>query len=172
MKGFKTKDEHFAHEVSVGRKLGFKTGGKVTSGEFDMKKGTQDSMDHGVQPAKEGTSQQEIEAGGTKKLRPGYEKGGEARMTKAQFARKLKRDLGSQFTEREFRKAWERYVKSHSKGALDQAKEALEEHGEKGIGKLKGKSAKWLEEHGIKKGGPMRKKYAKGGYNPEPMVKK
>jgi len=35
-----------------------------------------DSMDDGVQPARKGRNQQEVEAGGTKRMTPGYKKGG------------------------------------------------------------------------------------------------
>ncbi len=52
---------------------------KNTSGEFKAKRGKQDSMDHGVQPARRGKnarSQQEREAGGTGRLKPGLKKGG------------------------------------------------------------------------------------------------
>lgn len=64
-----------------GERLGFKRGGQVkkgkdTSGEFVQKKHKQDPMDHGVQPARKGRSQQEIEAGGTPKLKPKFKRGG------------------------------------------------------------------------------------------------
>lgn len=55
---------------------------KNTSAEFDMKKGKQDTMDTGVQPARRGKnarSAQEAEAGGTGRLKPGLAKGGLAR---------------------------------------------------------------------------------------------
>jgi len=63
-----------------GAKMGYAYGGQVkesdTSGEFKMTKGKQATMDTGVQPARKGRNQQEIEAGGTKRLKPGYNKGG------------------------------------------------------------------------------------------------
>ena len=52
---------------------------KNTSKRFKMKKGKQDSMDDGVQPARRGRNSQEIEAGGTPRLKPGYKKGGKAK---------------------------------------------------------------------------------------------
>jgi hypothetical protein len=61
-----------------GGKMGYKYGGQVknTSAEFVEKHGKQDTMDHGVQPAQTGRNQQEVEAGGNKRLKPGYKKGG------------------------------------------------------------------------------------------------
>lgn len=61
-----------------GGKMGYAYGGQVknTSSEFKAKRGKQDTMDHGVQPAQKGRNQQEIEAGGNKRLKPGYKHGG------------------------------------------------------------------------------------------------
>ncbi len=61
-----------------GGKMGYAYGGQVkdTSGEFKEKRGKMDSMDTGNQPARKGRNQQEVEAGGTKKLKPGYMHGG------------------------------------------------------------------------------------------------
>lgn len=63
-----------------GAKMGYAYGGQVkesdTSGEFKMTKGKQATMDHGVQPAQKGRNQAEIEAGGNKRLKAGYNKGG------------------------------------------------------------------------------------------------
>ena len=63
-----------------GGKMGYAYGGQVkpsnTSGEFKMTKGRQDTMDTGNQPARRGRNQAEIEAGGTKRLKPGLKKGG------------------------------------------------------------------------------------------------
>ncbi len=61
-----------------GGKMGYAYGGQVknTSSQFKMKKGKMDSMDHGVQPAQKGRNQAEIEAGGNKRLKAGYMKGG------------------------------------------------------------------------------------------------
>ena len=61
-----------------GGKMGYAYGGQVkdTSGEFKQKRGKQDTMDTGVQPARKGRNQQEVEAGGTKRLKPGYGHGG------------------------------------------------------------------------------------------------
>lgn len=75
--GRSTHDKLKAH----GKRMGYAYGGRVkdTSGEFKAKRGKQDSMDHGVQPARRGKnarSQQEREAGGTGRLKPGLKKGG------------------------------------------------------------------------------------------------
>ena len=63
-----------------GGKMGYAYGGQVkqsnTSAEFVAKRHKQDTMDHGVQPARKGRTQQEVEAGGTKRLKPGFRKGG------------------------------------------------------------------------------------------------
>ena len=61
-----------------GAKMGYAYGGQVknTSSQFKMKKGKMNSMDHGVQPAQKGRNQAEIEAGGNKRLKAGYMKGG------------------------------------------------------------------------------------------------
>ena len=61
-----------------GAKMGYAYGGRVknTSSEFVQKRGKQKTMDHGVQPAQKGRNQQEVEAGGNKRLKPGYKKGG------------------------------------------------------------------------------------------------
>lgn len=63
---------------------GYQRGGKVghrynkESPQFRMKTGKMDPMDHGVQPARRGRNQAEIEAGGTKRLLPGFKHGGQA----------------------------------------------------------------------------------------------
>lgn len=63
-----------------GAKMGYAYGGQVkpsdTSAEFKQTRGKMKSMDTGVQPARKGRNQQEVEAGGTKRLKPGYGKGG------------------------------------------------------------------------------------------------
>jgi hypothetical protein len=63
-----------------GGKMGYAYGGQVkpsnTSSEFKMTKGRQKTMDTGNQPARRGRNQAEIEAGGTKRLKPGLKKGG------------------------------------------------------------------------------------------------
>lgn len=83
MKGFKQGAQTGAGVEAHGKAMGFAKGGQVkgknTSGEFVMKTKKMDSMDDGVQPAKEGANQQMKEAGGTGRLRPGYKKGGKAR---------------------------------------------------------------------------------------------
>lgn len=82
MEGFKKGAQVHSGLLKVGRALGFAKGGKVTSGEFVMKTSKQDAMDHGVQPARKGRNQAEIEAGGTKKMLAGYKKGGYVEMKK------------------------------------------------------------------------------------------
>ena len=63
-----------------GAKMGYAYGGQVkqsnTSAEFKQMRSKQDNMDHGNQPARRGRNQAEIEAGGTKRLKPGLKKGG------------------------------------------------------------------------------------------------
>lgn len=65
---------------SEGAKMGYAYGGRVhpsnTSAEFKQTSGKQATMDHGNQPARRGRNQAEIEAGGTKRLKPGLMKGG------------------------------------------------------------------------------------------------
>jgi len=79
MKGFKQGAQTGGLE-SHGKAMGFKKGGQVkgknTSGEFVMKTKKQATMDDGVQPARRGRNQQEVDAGGTKRMTPGYKKGG------------------------------------------------------------------------------------------------
>lgn len=72
------KDSMHGKLKSEGEKMGYAYGGTVkkTSAQFKMKKGKMNSMDHGVQPAQKGRNQQEVEAGGNKRLKPGYKKGG------------------------------------------------------------------------------------------------
>lgn len=62
----------------AGAEMGYMYGGAVknTSAQFKMKRGKQKTMDHGVQPARRGRNQAEIEAGGTKRLKPGLSHGG------------------------------------------------------------------------------------------------
>ena len=61
-----------------GGKMGYAYGGQVkdTSGEFVEKRGKQDTMDHGVQPAQTGRNTAEVAAGGNKRLKAGYQVGG------------------------------------------------------------------------------------------------
>lgn len=70
----------------AGKEMGYAYGGyakaKDVSAEFKEKRGPQDTMDTGVQPARRGRTQQEIEAGGTKRLKPGLKKGGKVRYQK------------------------------------------------------------------------------------------
>jgi len=73
-------DEMYKH----GGKMGYAYGGSVknTSGEFVAKRGKQDTMDHGVQPAQTGRNQAEVEAGGNKRLKAGYNEGGGVHRTR------------------------------------------------------------------------------------------
>ena len=60
-----------------GLEMGFKRGGQVkASPDFLMKTKKQATMDHGNMPARKGCNTAEIEAGGTKKMKPGYAAGG------------------------------------------------------------------------------------------------
>jgi hypothetical protein len=56
-------------------------GGRVkdTSSEFVQKAGPQASMDEGVQPARRGRTQADVEAGGTKRLKPRLSHGGKVK---------------------------------------------------------------------------------------------
>lgn len=78
MDGFKKGAQTDPGLSRLGKVLGFAKGGqaKNTSGEFVMKTKGMDSMDDGVQPARKGRNQQEVEAGGTKRMTPGYKEGG------------------------------------------------------------------------------------------------
>ena len=63
--------------IKHGGKMGFMHGGQVkASPQFKEKRGKQKTMDTGVQPARRGRNQAEIEAGGTKRMLPGLKKGG------------------------------------------------------------------------------------------------
>ena len=59
-----------------GLEMGFKRGGQVKKMGMPTKRGPQKTMDHGNMPARKGCNTAEIEAGGTKKMRPGYQAGG------------------------------------------------------------------------------------------------
>jgi len=80
MKDFKQGAQCGEGVVSHGETMGFKKGGHVkgknTSGEFVMKTEKMKSMDTGVQPARKGRNDAEKEAGGTKRMLPGYKDGG------------------------------------------------------------------------------------------------
>jgi hypothetical protein len=64
-----------------GGKMGYMRGGQVknTSSEFVQKAGPQASMDEGVQPARRGRTQADVEAGGTKRLKPRLSHGGKVK---------------------------------------------------------------------------------------------
>lgn len=64
-----------------GSKMGYMRGGRVkdTSSEFVQKAGPQASMDEGVQPARRGRTQADVEAGGTKRLKMRLKKGGKVK---------------------------------------------------------------------------------------------
>lgn len=66
-----------------GLEMGFKRGGQVKKMGMPTTRGPQDTMDTGTQPARRGRNQAEIEAGGTKRMLPGYKKGGKAVKKKA-----------------------------------------------------------------------------------------
>jgi hypothetical protein len=63
---------------AAGDEMGYKRGGQVknTSAEFVQQSRAQDPMDSGVQPARKGRNQADIEAGGTKRLKPKMGYGG------------------------------------------------------------------------------------------------
>lgn len=69
-----------------GGKMGYAYGGQVkpsdTSAQFKMTKGKQKTMDHGVQPAQKGRNEAEVEAGGNKRLKAGYQEGGGVHRTR------------------------------------------------------------------------------------------
>lgn len=78
----------------AGAAMGFAKGGyaraKDTSSEFKETRGPQDTMDSGVQPARRGANarnQQQREAGGTGRLKPGLKKGGRARKAGTRLGR-------------------------------------------------------------------------------------
>lgn len=87
------KDSMHGKLKSEGEKMGYAYGGTVkkTSAQFKMKKGKMNSMDHGVQPAQKGRNQQEVEAGGNKRLKPGYKKGGVCRVRMAKGTTRAKK---------------------------------------------------------------------------------
>jgi hypothetical protein len=78
--GYMKGGKHSMHDKlkAEGAKMGYAYGGQVkdTSGEFVAKRGKQDTMDHGVQPAQKGNNEAEVEAGGNKRLKAGYMHGG------------------------------------------------------------------------------------------------
>lgn len=80
MEGFKKGAQPGAGVVSHGESMGFAHGGQVKqnpgSPQFRQTTKGMDSMDDGVQPARKGRNQQEVEAGGTKRMTPGYKEGG------------------------------------------------------------------------------------------------
>lgn len=77
MEGFKKGAQPGAGVASHGEAMGFKRGGQVKSSpQFRTKTSKMDSMDDGVQPARRGRNAQEVEAGGTKRMTPGYKEGG------------------------------------------------------------------------------------------------
>lgn len=78
MKGGAVHDKLRKH----GAEMGYSYGGTVkkTSADFKLKRGPQKTMDHGNQPARRGRNQAEIEAGGTKRLKPGLKKGGKVKI--------------------------------------------------------------------------------------------
>jgi len=79
--GTATRDGRDLHSLlyDEGDGLGFKRGGQVKAMGSPMVTSKQDTMDTGTQPARRGRNQAEIEAGGTKRMLPGYSKGGKAK---------------------------------------------------------------------------------------------
>jgi len=141
MEGFKKMSEILGDQIAHGQRMGFKTGG---------------SVDSGIQPAnKDGVTEQEKEAGGTPKLKPGYKKGGKA----ARKGRKPRRTR----TERELDRLGEGRPKKTKKakgGCVEVEIEVGESEDDNGKEKKM-------------RGGRMKKTgYKKGGYNSEPMVGK
>jgi len=79
MKGFKQGAQTHPGLAEAGAAMGFAKGGQVkkdVSSNFKMTTKQADTMDHGNMPATEGDSEQEKEAGGRKRVRPGYKEGG------------------------------------------------------------------------------------------------
>jgi hypothetical protein len=81
MKGFKQGAQTHPGLTEAGEAMGFAKGGQVKknpeSPEFRMKtEKTGNPSDHGNMPKTEGDSEQEKEAGGREKVRPGYAEGG------------------------------------------------------------------------------------------------
>lgn len=82
MKGFKQGAQVGKGVMEHGEVMGFARGGQVkkdVSGDFVMKTKKMDSMDDGNMPKTEGDSEQEKEAGGRAKVRPGYKEGGQVK---------------------------------------------------------------------------------------------
>lgn len=154
MKGFKKGAQCGAGLKEAGEKMGYKYGGQV-------KTSSQDSMDDGVQPARQGRNQQEVEAGGTKRMTPGYAEGGQV-MSRKQYASKhgtskgyreyMRETTGAQATETE---------RQRMKEGMDKVLS-----GEPEMKKAKGGEAdedSWLERLGIKKSkGKVKNPYPKG----------
>ncbi len=149
-----------------GGKMGYAQGGQVkdTSGEFVEKRGKQDTMDHGVQPARRGRNQAEIEAGGTKRLKPGMQAGGAVALSKGakkaisaqvRRIRGPKRIAGTGRTAR----AMTGLVRRDTKNGISKALKASKKGMPKNV-KAKGGLAKYAH------GGPTRKPYT--GYNKQP----
>lgn len=77
MEGFKKGAQPGAGVVGHGEAMGFRKGGQVKSSpQFRQTTKGMDDMDHGVQPARKGRNEQEVEAGGTKRMTPGFKEGG------------------------------------------------------------------------------------------------
>lgn len=167
---FKSMNELLGDQVNHGQRLGFKTGGHVkppASADMHMRTEKQQSNDHGLMPASEGTSEEEKEAGGTPKLRPGYKKGGKAKkMTKKayrkkhgslkgydEYMRQARRTLGGQMTDKEAETLRKRAPKKKKCGGS--MKKNYAEGGEVGAKEGGGKKD-WIK-GAIKKPGALRK---------------
>jgi hypothetical protein len=98
-----------------GDKMGYMRGGHVkdTSSEFVQKAKPMASMDEGVQPARRGRTQSDVEAGGTKRLKPRLKRGGRVKKRHSvhkthppEFAAASKQtDRGERQTQREMERA-------------------------------------------------------------------
>ena len=199
---FKSMNELLGDQVDHGQRMGFKSGGHVKTGQMTTKSmDSMDSMDHGVQPAKaDGDSQAQKEAGGTKRLKPGYARGGRSRKEKPKVKKhgahdKHGKHVGGPDPEKEYpkSKAGKKMPKDvKAKGGRAKKKwikDAIKKPGalRKALGVKKGKDIpKGKLEKAAKKPGKMGRrarlaetlesfpKKARGGkvHNSEPMVKR
>ena len=133
--GHVTKDSMHAQLTREGEAMGFAQGGQVkardTSSEFVEKHGKQDTMDDGVQPKRRGRDQAEIEAGGVKRVKMRYNRGGNVRSVrykeggKAKKARRTtSKDLPGTGTLKKAGKGIEKHA-GRRQGALAQVHKAL-----------------------------------------------
>ena len=118
-----------------GAKMGYAYGGTVkkTSADFVMKRGKQDTMDHGVQPAQTGRNQAEVEAGGNKRLKAGYKKGGGVHQTAYKKGGTVKKEKKPKSNERLKRVAELLGVTAPAHGGVLALRRAIQ----KGVARLK-----------------------------------